>query len=279
MSDYFHVTIGGAIGRRGINRSFDVRAIQQMLNIRRSAWSSLPLRVDGICGSRTLRAIAEAQRRLVGRPRSDGRIDPNGPTLRLLNGMGPARRAASRAMLSTQPGLPRLVIPPITRPALQAVPARRAGRELPIEVISAARQSEQRWHVPASISIAQWILESGEGKHVPPGSNNPFGIKAAAGQPSVTVRTREETRGGKSFHIRAPFRKFATLAEAFEAHGRLLATHRAYAEARCHVDQPDAYADALTGRYATDTQYGTLLKDIMRSRDLYRYNATGSAAP
>ncbi|MEX6827408.1 peptidoglycan-binding protein, partial [Pseudomonas aeruginosa] len=78
----------------GVNRSTDVRAIQQLLNIRRSAWSSRPLRVDGMCGTQTLRAIAEAQYRLVGRPRSDGRIDPNGPTLRLLNAMRSVPRAA-----------------------------------------------------------------------------------------------------------------------------------------------------------------------------------------
>ena len=278
MSGYPHVTIGGAVGRGGVNRSTDVRAIQQLLNIRRSAWSSRPLRVDGMCGTQTLRAIAEAQHRLVGRPRSDGRIDPNGPTLRLLNAMRSVPRAAPRATSTPSPVLPRAVLPPTPRPVSHAVPARRAGREPPIEVIDAARQSEQRWHVPASISIAQWILESGEGRHMPPGSNNPFGIKAAAGQPSVTVRTREETRSGRSFHIRAPFRKFATLAEAFEAHGRLLATHRAYGEARRHSDDPDAYADALTGRYATDTHYGTLLKTIMRSRDLYRYNAPGAVS-
>lgn len=111
---------------------------------------------------------------------------------------------------------------------------------------------------------------------MPPGSNNPFGIKAAAGQPCVTVRMREESRSGRSFHIRAAFPTFATLADAFEEHGRLLATYRAYAEARRHVDDPEAYADALVGRYATDTQYGTLLKSFMRSRDLYRYDATGS---
>ena len=81
---------------------------------------------------------------------------------------------------------------------------------------------------------------------MPPGSNNPFGIKAAAGQPCVTVRMREESRSGRSVHIRAAFPKFATLADAFEEHGRLLATYRAYAEARRYVDDPDAYADALT---------------------------------
>lgn len=274
MSGYLHVTIGGAVGRGGVNRSTDVRAIQQLLNIRRSAWSSRPLCVDGMCGPQTLRAIAEAQHRLVGRPRSDGRIDPNGPTLRMLNAMRPVPHAAPLAATTPPPGLPHAVVPVARRPVSLAVPARRAASEPPIEVIDAARQSEQRWHVPASISIAQWILESGEGRHMPPGSNNPFGIKAAAGQPSVTVRTREETRSGRSFHIRAPFRKFATLAEAFEAHGRLLATHRAYAEARRHADDPDAYADALTGRYATDTHYGTLLKTIMRSRELYRYNGS-----
>lgn len=257
-------------------RSPDVRAIQQLLNVRRSAWSSRALRVDGICGTKTVRAISEAQRRLGGRPSSDGRIDPEGPTLRLLDAMRTVMRAAPRATVPIAPVEPHTAVMPVPKLVSQTGPARRAGREPPADVIDAARRSRQRWHVPTSIRIAQWILGSGEGRHMPPGSNNPFGIKAAAGQPSVTARTREETRSGRSFHIRAPFRKFATLADAFDEHGRLLATHRAYAEARRHVDDPDAYAYALTGRYATDTQYGTLLKSIMRSRDLYRYDATGS---
>jgi flagellum-specific peptidoglycan hydrolase FlgJ len=35
---------------------------------------------------------------------------------------------------------------------------------------------------------------------------------------------------------------------------------------------PNAFADALTGVYATDPEYGNLLKSLMQSHNLYQYN-------
>lgn len=107
---------------------------------------------------------------------------------------------------------------------------------------------------------------------MPTGSNNPFGMKAAHGQPFVMARAREETRGGGSVYIMTPFRKFESIEQAFDAHGQLLANGRAYALARQHTGDADAYADALTHHYATDSHYGSALKNVMRRHDLYRYN-------
>ena len=39
----------------------------------------------------------------------------------------------------------------------------------------------------------------------------------------------------------------------------------------------DAFADALTGVYATDPHYGEVLRSTMRSQGLYQYNVVGSA--
>jgi flagellum-specific peptidoglycan hydrolase FlgJ len=70
----------------------------------------------------------------------------------------------------------------------------------------------------------------------------------------------------------ARFRRFASMNEAFDQHGRLLATDRPYAHARTLANDPDAFADALTGVYATDPNYGTLLKRIMKSHNLHQYD-------
>jgi flagellum-specific peptidoglycan hydrolase FlgJ len=71
--------------------------------------------------------------------------------------------------------------------------------------------------------------------------------------------------GGKSIYLTQPFRKFDSLTEAFDLHGQLLAHNPAYKPAMALKDNPEAFADALTGVYATDPQYGTTLKFVMRT--------------
>jgi hypothetical protein len=141
----------------------------------------------------------------------------------------------------------------------------------PDDVITAAQAAHDAWNIPASITLAQWAVESNWGTQMPSGSNNPFGIKAGAGQRFVMALTREVVNG-ESVMIRAPFRAFDSIEEAFDEHGRLLATHPAYAEARAHASNPDAFADALTGRYATDPTYGATLKARMKLCDLYQFD-------
>lgn len=101
---------------------------------------------------------------------------------------------------------------------------------------------------------------------------NPFGIKAERGQSFVMAGTHEETKGHKLVATIAPFRIFPSMNEAFDQHGRLLATHPAYKLARQYMNNPDAYADALTGSYATDSKYGSKIKSIMKQNFLYKYN-------
>jgi hypothetical protein len=127
------------------------------------------------------------------------------------------------------------------------------------EAVQAAIRTQAKYGVPIDVTLAQFGLESGFGKQMPPGSNNPFGIHAAAGQDFVMGMDWDAS--GK--RVPTKFAKYASLADAFEAHGKLLATGSAYAEARRHLDDPMAYAAALTGHYATDPQYGAKLQAMM----------------
>lgn len=138
-------------------------------------------------------------------------------------------------------------------------------------VIRAAQATQRDLGIPASITLAQWAVESAYGARMPAGSNNPFGIKARAGQPSVLAWTKEEV-GGRMVSVQAAFRAFSSLEEAFVEHGRLLAFGRPYEAARKFKNNPDRFAEALTGVYATDSNYGNLLKSIMKSNDLYRFD-------
>ena len=132
---------------------------------------------------------------------------------------------------------------------------------------SLAKASEAKYGVPAAVTLAQYQLESKSGKKMPVGSNNPFGIKAsksdiASGHFVEAMTT--EVINGVEIRLLQKFKKFDSLADAFDAHAKLLATSKYYAKARANAGDKNAYADALTGVYATDPEYGAKLKKLMR---------------
>lgn len=143
-----------------------------------------------------------------------------------------------------------------------------------MDLILGAREAERTYGVPASVSLAQWALESGWGKSMPVGSNNPFGMKARKNEtgPTVMSRTREVDKNGKEYFIDAPFRKFKDMAEAFEEHAKLVGTAPVYALARTKLPDVNAFVDALGPIYATDPHYAALIKSIMKTNNLYIYN-------
>lgn len=147
----------------------------------------------------------------------------------------------------------------------------------PSEVIDAAQASQDRWGIPASVTLAQWAFESGFGRHMPPNSNNPFGIKASkqdlADGTYVDAMTTEVIKGER-VHVSQPFKKFSSLRDAFDQHGRLLASHPAYAQARQGLPDPYAFANGLTGHYATEPDYGKkLINGYIKPNNLVQYDS------
>lgn len=140
-----------------------------------------------------------------------------------------------------------------------------------IEVINAAQATQRQWGIPTCVTLAQWALESSYGSRMPSGTNNPFGIKARESEACVEAWTTEYI-GGKKKRVRQKFRVFPNLEAAFIHHGKLLGTSHYYAKARNYLNEPDKFADALTGIYATDPNYGLLLKSVMQSKNLYSFN-------
>ncbi|TCQ02684.1 flagellum-specific peptidoglycan hydrolase FlgJ [Rhizobium sp. PP-F2F-G36] len=141
-------------------------------------------------------------------------------------------------------------------------------------VIRAAQGSERIWGVPASVTLAQFILESARGTRMPRNSNNPFGIKARAGEPFVLASTKE-VLNGRTVTVQAKFRKFASFDEAFSHHGKLLGTSRYYRKAMACRNDPTAFCHALTGIYATDPGYGGKLVKLIQTYDLTDYDRQG----
>ncbi len=155
-------------------------------------------------------------------------------------------------------------------------PAIVGTKSFPAEVIEAAQAAQAKWRIPASISLAQWALESGFGHHLPAGSNNSFGIKAnkqdlASGN-YVNAMTSEFVNG-KEIRIPQPFRKFPSLNEALDFHGQLLATGRAYAESRSKIPDAHEFAKALDHHYATDPNYSkNLIGNYIDPYNLTQYD-------
>ena len=243
--------IFASVGQKGRNQPGDVFVIQSLLNDRLPKPHTF-LPVTGEADVGFILAIEAYQAVVLGMSPPTGRVDPGSDTYYSL---------AARPMVTNKP-------PP------------RFGHvgQVPADIASAAAASQLKWKVPASITLAQWAVESAWGASMPADSNNPFGIKAVGNQPGVDAGTREVING-QDISITAKFRKFDSLAEAFDLHGRLLATNKVYAPAMALSADPDAFADALTGVYATDPKYGYTLKWVMRTYNFGQYNQVADAKP
>ena len=73
-------TIVASVGHGGLNRTDDVRLVQELLN-RHMQPPQRPLVVDGVMSTRTIAAIEAFQRRVLNIHRSDGRIQPGDSTM------------------------------------------------------------------------------------------------------------------------------------------------------------------------------------------------------
>lgn len=149
------------------------------------------------------------------------------------------------------------------------------------EMILGAMESEEKYGVPASLTLAQIILES-SGSY--PGGlsllayecNNLFGMKGIGPAGYKEYSTGEQTAGGESYTVTAKFRKYHNVAESIDDHGKLLAsgTYAAYTKG-CKTADEWAVAIHKAG-YATAVDYSQRLIEIMTIYDLYQFDGGGS---
>ena len=145
------------------------------------------------------------------------------------------------------------------------------------EVAPGAIAAQHRYGIPAAVTIAQAIDESGWGQsELAVADHNLFGIKGT-GPAGTDMRPTQEYQDGIWVTRTAPFRVYHNIAESIADHGRLLASGQAYQHAMADRNVPDAFAADLTGIYATDPNYGSNLIALMRLYNLYRYDARAFA--
>lgn len=136
-----------------------------------------------------------------------------------------------------------------------------------------------RYGVPASITLAQGLLESGAGQSkLARQSNNHFGIKC-----------HSDWRGAKVYHdddLRGEcFRKYKRVEDSYTDHSRFLAERSRYQRLfKLKITDYKGWARGLQQcGYATDRAYANKLIKLIEDYELYRFDSTrkrkGKLAP
>jgi flagellum-specific peptidoglycan hydrolase FlgJ len=166
------------------------------------------------------------------------------------------------------------------RPPASAVPSQATSAQQAFinAIAPGALATQRRFGVPAAVTIAQAIDESGWGQSsLALNDHNLFGIKGT-GPAGSDILPTEEYENGQWVTANSAFRVYHNFAESIEDHGELLATSGYYTQAMADRTDPDAFANALTGVYATNPSYGSDLIQLMQQYNLYRYDAAPTAA-
>ena len=134
-----------------------------------------------------------------------------------------------------------------------------------------AKENMRLYGIPASVTLAQGILESANGgSELASLGNNHFGIKASSswlkngGEYLVYTDDRPDEK----------FCKYATVAESYEHHSKILRNSSRYAD--CFRLSPDDYKGWCEGiakaGYASGGNYAATLQRIIEANHLDRYD-------
>ena len=137
----------------------------------------------------------------------------------------------------------------------------------------AAQASAAKYGVPASVTLAQAILESGWGQtRLAIEDNNYFGIKQHGVTEYAEFPTTEYINGVSKV-VNANFAKYPTAADAFADHAALLTELARYAPAMAVKGDPQQFAAQLGPcGYSTNPGYGALLWTLITEYDLTQYD-------
>jgi uncharacterized protein YraI len=143
---------------------------------------------------------------------------------------------------------------------------------------SPAKQSSRTYKVPASVTIAQAILESGWGRSdLSRVDHNYFGIKCFGTPGAIAIGCRAypttECNGKKCYRTTAQFRVYRGPADSFADHGRFLVVNPRYRKAFSYTRDPNRFAIEIhKAGYATSPTYARNLINLMKRYNLYRFD-------
>lgn len=135
-----------------------------------------------------------------------------------------------------------------------------------------AIEQMKRFRIPASITLAQGVFESGAGQSdLARKANNHFGIKCHSNWRGPSMSYDDDARG-------ECFRVYKNAYESYEDHSRFLSQGQRY-QGLFRLSQTDykSWARGLkSAGYATNPKYADKLIDIIQLYKLYRYDTAKS---
>lgn len=160
------------------------------------------------------------------------------------------------------------------------VEASTAATQFLRNIIPAAQNVARGKDIYASVMIAQAALESGWGTSAlsKAPNHNLFGVKGSYNGQSVNMQTLEDSGGQNYYSIQANFRKYPSYQESLEDYADKIVNGISGAPlfySGAWKSKTNSYQDAtayLTGRYATDTAYGSKLNRIIEQFGLTKYD-------
>lgn len=186
---------------------------------------------------------------------------------------------------------------PVRRNGMQATELKGlTAKELISKVGPLFTADQKKSGVLASVSMAQFILESGWGKSgLTQKANNCFGMKKSLsgntwpnsawdGKSVISMKTGEETEDGKAYTITAEFRKYACIEDSIADHSAYLTGAKDGDELRYKgLKGCKKYKQAAqiikNGGYATSTSYVKALCDIIKEYKLTDYEVKKATKP
>ena len=135
----------------------------------------------------------------------------------------------------------------------------------------AAMEQMKRYGIPASVTLAQGMLESSNGEsELSRLGNNHFGIKATASW----LKNGGEYLVYTDDKANEKFCKYSSVADSYEHHSKFLANNQRYA--KCFHLSPDDYKGWTKGiakaGYASGMGYAAHLQDIIERNGLQKYD-------
>ena len=145
------------------------------------------------------------------------------------------------------------------------------------EMIQGAVKAQNKYGVPASVTLGQIMLESGGNysgglSGLAYNYNNLFGIKSGSSWQGETVTLpTTEYQNGTPYKTNAKFRVYSSVSDSIEDHAILL-NKPIYTNKTSQAKSLEDYVSAMGSVYATDPQYSTKLLSVINSNNLTQYD-------